>query len=43
LPTVAEANRFWLGVPDLRGANEMIRGDFKSVKVSDRPRHKPAN
>lgn len=33
---VAEANRFWLGVPDLRGANEMIRGDFQSVTVADR-------
>ena len=33
---VAEANRFWLGVPDLRGANEMIRGDFKAVTVQDR-------
>jgi quinoprotein glucose dehydrogenase len=33
---VAEANRFWLGVPDLRGANEMIRGDFQAVTVADR-------
>ncbi len=33
---VAEANRFWLGVPDLRGANEMIRGDFQAVTVRDR-------
>ncbi|MBU6302065.1 MAG: HEAT repeat domain-containing protein [Verrucomicrobia bacterium] len=33
---VAEANRFWLGVPDLRGANELIRGDFQSVTVADR-------
>lgn len=33
---VAEANRFWLGVPDLRGANELIRDDFKAVKVEDR-------
>src|ERR1043165_4449186 len=33
---VAEANRFWLGVPDLRGANEMIRGDFQAVTVEDR-------
>ena len=33
---VAEANRFWLGVPDLRGANELIRDDFKTVTVADR-------
>jgi quinoprotein glucose dehydrogenase len=33
---VAEANRFWLGVPDLRGANEFIRDDFKAVTVADR-------
>ncbi|MDF1816595.1 MAG: HEAT repeat domain-containing protein [Verrucomicrobiales bacterium] len=33
---VAEANRFWLGVPDLRGANEMIRDDFKAQTVEDR-------
>ncbi len=33
---VTEANRFWLGVPDLRGANEMIRDDFKAVTVEDR-------
>ncbi|MDF1753601.1 MAG: HEAT repeat domain-containing protein [Verrucomicrobiales bacterium] len=33
---VAEANRFWLGVPDLRGANQMIRDDFKAVTVEDR-------
>ncbi|NRB73727.1 MAG: PQQ-dependent sugar dehydrogenase, partial [Verrucomicrobiales bacterium] len=33
---VAEANRFWLGVPDLRGANEMIRDDFKSESIEDR-------
>ncbi|MAS96732.1 MAG: hypothetical protein CMO55_26370 [Verrucomicrobiales bacterium] len=33
---VAEANRFWQGVPDLRGANELIRGDFQSVSVDDR-------
>ncbi|MEO0415399.1 MAG: PVC-type heme-binding CxxCH protein, partial [Verrucomicrobiota bacterium] len=33
---VAEANRFWLGVPDLRGKNEMIRDDFKLVTVEDR-------
>ncbi len=33
---VAEANRFWLGVPDLRGANELIRDDFKAATVADR-------
>ncbi|MDF1739332.1 MAG: HEAT repeat domain-containing protein [Verrucomicrobiales bacterium] len=33
---VAEANRFWLGVPDLRGANELIRDDFKAVALEDR-------
>ncbi len=33
---VAEANRFWLGVPDLRGANELIRDDFRAVTVADR-------
>ena len=33
---VTEANRFWLGVPDLRGANEMIRDDFQAVTVADR-------
>lgn len=33
---VAEANRFWQGVPDLRGANEYIRGDFQAVTVEDR-------
>lgn len=33
---VAEANRFWLGVPDLRGANELIRDDFRAVRVEDR-------
>ncbi|MCB1063806.1 MAG: HEAT repeat domain-containing protein, partial [Verrucomicrobiae bacterium] len=33
---VAEANRFWLGVPDLRGANELIRDDFQAVTVEDR-------
>ena len=27
---VSEANRFWFGVPDLRRAREMIRGDFRS-------------
>ena len=33
---VAEANRFWLGTPDLRGAHELVRGDFQSVAVTDR-------
>jgi len=33
---VAEANRFWFGVPDLRRAREMIRGDFRSRTVEDR-------
>ncbi|MDF2377928.1 MAG: HEAT repeat domain-containing protein [Verrucomicrobiales bacterium] len=33
---VAEANRFWQGVPDLRGANEYIRDDFQAVTVEDR-------
>ncbi len=33
---VAEANRFWFGVPDLRGAKQMTRGDFRSVTVEDR-------
>jgi quinoprotein glucose dehydrogenase len=33
---VSEANRFWLGVPDLRGANEMIRDDFKAATIADR-------
>lgn len=33
---VAEANRFWLGVPDLRGASELIRDDFKATVVEDR-------
>lgn len=33
---VAEANRFWRGVPDLRGATEMIADDFRSVTVADR-------
>lgn len=33
---VSEANRFWLGVPDLRGANEMIRDDFKALTLADR-------
>ncbi len=35
---VAESHRFWHGVPDLRGANELIRGDFQSVTVEDRQR-----
>ncbi len=33
---VAEANRFWQGVPDLRGANELIPGDFQAVTLDDR-------
>jgi quinoprotein glucose dehydrogenase len=33
---VAEANRFWFGVPDLRGAQQMTRSDFRSVTVEDR-------
>ncbi len=33
---VAEANRFWFGVPDLRRAREMIRGDFQSRTIEDR-------
>lgn len=33
---VAETNRFWQGVPDLRGANELIREDFQAVTVEDR-------
>lgn len=33
---VAEVNRFWQGVPDLRGANELIPEDFQSVTVEDR-------
>ncbi len=35
---VAETNRFWLGVPDLRGANDLIRGDYQSITVQDRQR-----
>ena len=35
---VAEVNRFWQGVPDLRGANQLIREDFQSVTVEDRQR-----
>jgi quinoprotein glucose dehydrogenase len=33
---VAETHRFWLGVPDLRGAGELVRGDFQSRTVEDR-------
>lgn len=33
---VAETHRFWLGVPDLRGKNEMVRGDFQSRTTADR-------
>ena len=33
---VSEANRFWFGVPDLRRAREMIRGDFRSRTTADR-------
>lgn len=33
---VAETNRFWQGVPDLRGVNALIRDDFKSVTLEDR-------
>ena len=33
---VGETNRFWLGVPDLRGANRMIREDFQAKTVQDR-------
>lgn len=33
---VAEVNRFWQGVPDLRGINEFIRGDFQSRTLEDR-------
>ncbi len=33
---VAEANRFWFGVPDLRRAREMIRGDFQARTIEDR-------
>ncbi len=35
---VAEANRFWLGVPDLRGANELVRDDFQALTLEDRTR-----
>ena len=33
---VAEVNRFWQGVADLRGINEFIRGDFQSRTLEDR-------
>ncbi len=33
---VAEVNRFWQGVADLRGINEFIRGDFQSQTLEDR-------
>ena len=33
---VAEANRFWFGVPDLRRAREMIREDFQARTIEDR-------
>ncbi|MFM2141599.1 MAG: hypothetical protein RLZZ476_143 [Verrucomicrobiota bacterium] len=33
---VAEVNRFWQGVADLRGVNEFIQGDFKSATLEDR-------
>ncbi len=33
---VAEVNRLWFGVPDLRNAQAMTRGDFRSVTVQDR-------
>jgi len=33
---VAEVNRFWQGVADLRGINEFIRGDFQSRSLEDR-------
>lgn len=33
---VAEANRLWQGVADLRGINEFIRGDFQSQTLEDR-------
>lgn len=35
---VAEVNRFWQGVADLRGVNEFIQGDFKSKTLEDRTR-----
>lgn len=33
---VAEVNRFWQGVADLRGIHEFIRGDFQSRTLEDR-------
>ena len=33
---VAETHRFWLGVPDLRGKNMMIEGDFRARSTADR-------
>lgn len=33
---VAEVNRLWQGVGDLRGLNEFIRGDFRSRTLEDR-------
>jgi quinoprotein glucose dehydrogenase len=33
---VAEVNRFWQGVADLRGVNDFIRGDFQSKTLEDR-------
>lgn len=33
---VAEVNRFWQGVADLRGINEFIQGDFQSRTLEDR-------
>ena len=33
---VAEANRLWQGVADLRGINEFIAGDFQSRTLEDR-------
>lgn len=35
---VAEVNRFWQGVADLRGIHEFIRGDFQSRTLEDRVR-----
>lgn len=33
---VGEVNRFWQGVPDLRGVNDFIQGDFRSETLEDR-------
>ncbi len=33
---VAEAHRLWIGVPDLRGKNMMIEGDFRARSIADR-------